>query len=117
MSSITNGEVVISGAVSAIVLAYVVSYSYYVQQNEAEAAEAAAKQAAIAEKAKQKKAEAAAKKAANAEEAKEKKTEAKEEQVVGSKGDTDSSPTTETTTTTTTEKSKRRHRIRFWKNK
>mmetsp|Transcript_3014 Transcript_3014/g.7091 ORF Transcript_3014/g.7091 Transcript_3014/m.7091 type:complete len:417 (+) Transcript_3014:91-1341(+) len=98
LSGITNGEVVISGTISAIVLSYVVAYSYYLQQNEAEAAEAAAKKSAIAEKAKQKKAAA---------------TESLEDPGESLEDPEESSPAT----TRTPEKSERRHRFRFWKNR
>ena len=92
LSGFSNGEVVISGATSAIVLSYVVAYSYYLQQIEAEATEAATKQAAVADKAKIKKADAS--------------------ESLGDDLEDESSPTT-----TTPDKSTRRHRFRFWKNR
>ncbi|CAJ1939245.1 unnamed protein product [Cylindrotheca closterium] len=119
LSEISNGEVVISGATSAIVLSYVVAYSYYLQQIEEEAAEAAAKQAAIAEKAKQKKAKvvkaAAVKETASTKESKQTKAD-----VLKSLGKDQASEEEESSPpppTSKPKKSTRRHRFRFWKNR
>ena len=111
---LSNGQVILTGTAATIGGIYLLSYSYYTQQLEEEAAAAKAKKIALAEKAKSKKLK------PGKQEAKQKKTdinteENKEEEKKATSNDVTKVDKIEKTDEQVVTKKKRRMRFRFWK--